>query len=148
MASSRNEWEGGGLDNRVGGRGECCRTVGPRVKLAPSHSGGNSTTCLRSIQLRRLRRDPEHWFAGQGALRAASGPTGGWGPASGGGRHHDPVGSWSLGGPSAEAVTSGTRPLKEALERRTRRTHCERSCDNPGITSCCLPRSPHGFACV
>ena len=78
-----------------------------------------------------------------------SGPTGGWRrPALGGARHTDPVGSWSLGGPSAEAVTSETKPWEEALKRRTRRTHCGLPCDNPGVTACCLPRSPLGFACV
>ena len=39
----------------------------------------------------------------------ASGPTAGWRrPAMGGARQNDAVGSWSLGGPSAEAVTSET----------------------------------------
>ena len=84
-----------------------------------------------------------------GYATGASGPTGGWRrPALGGARRNDPVGSWSLGGPSAEAVTSETKPSEEALERRTRRTHCWRPCDNPGVTVCCLPRSPFGFACV
>ena len=57
----------------------------------------------------------------------------------GGARHNDLVGSWSLGGPSAEVVTSETKPSEEALERRTRRTLCGRPCGNPGVTACCLP---------
>ena len=57
-----------------------------------------------------------------------------------------PLDSWSLGGPSAEAVKNGTKPSEEALEWRTRRTHCGRPCDNPGVTACCLPRSPFGGA--
>ena len=45
-----------------------------------------------------------------GGATGASGPTGGWGrPALGGARHNDLVGLWSLGGPSAEAVTSKTK---------------------------------------
>ena len=84
-----------------------------------------------------------------GGATGTSGPTGGWRrPALGGARHNDSVGSWSLGGPSAEAVTSETKPSEEALERRTRRTHYGRPCDNPGVTSCCLPRSPFGFECI
>ena len=84
-----------------------------------------------------------------GGATGASGPTGGWRrPALGGARHNDPVGSWSLGGPSAEAVTNETKPSEEALERRTRRTHCGRPCDNPGVTPGWLPKSPFGFACV
>ena len=76
-----------------------------------------------------------------GYATGASGPTGGWRrPALGGARHNDPVGSWSLGGPSAEAVTSETKPSEEALERRTRRTHCGRPCDNPGVTVACQDR--------
>ena len=79
----------------------------------------------------------------------ASGPTGGWRrPALGRARHKDAVGSWSLGGSSAEAVTSETKPSEKALERRTRRTHCGRPCDNPVVTACCLPRSPFGFTRV
>ena len=56
-------------------------------------------------------------------------------PALGRMRHNDPVGSWSLGWPSAETVTSKAKPLEEALERRTRRTHRGRPCDNPGVTA-------------
>ena len=58
------------------------------------------------------------------------------------------MGSWYVGGPSAEAVTNKTRTSEEALERRTRRTHCRRPRDNPGVTRCCLPRSPFGFVCA
>ena len=84
-----------------------------------------------------------------GGTMGASCSTGGWKrPALGGARHNNPVGSWSLGGPSAEAVTSEKKPSEEALERRTRRTYCGGPCDNPGVTACCLPRSPFGFACV
>ena len=84
-----------------------------------------------------------------GDATGASGPTGGWRRlALGGARHNDTVGSWSLGGPSAEAVTSETKPSEEAPERRTRRTHCGRPGDNLGVTACCLPRSPFVFACV
>ena len=64
----------------------------------------------------------------------------GWGSASIEVRQDGPVGSCSLGGPSAEAVTSKTRTLEEAQELRTRRTHWGRPNDNPGVT--CLPRSP------
>ena len=53
------------------------------------------------------------------------------------------MGQWSLGGPSAEAVTSETRPSEEALERRTRRTHCGRPRDKTGVDSTCL-----GSVCV
>ena len=81
-------------------------------------------------------------------LRAASGPSGGWGPSPGEVGQGASVGLWSLGGPSAEVVTSEARPLEEALERRTRRTHCGRPCDNPGGKGCWLPRSPFGFACT
>ena len=42
-----------------------------------------------------------------GGATGASGPTGDWRrPVLGGARYNDPVGSWSLGGPSAEVVTS------------------------------------------
>ena len=65
-----------------------------------------------------------------------------------GGGHDNPVGSWSIDGPSAEALTSKTRSSEEALEQRTRQTHCGRPCDNPGVTACCLQKSPLGFVCV
>ena len=64
------------------------------------------------------------------------------------GRHDDRAESRSLGGSSAEAVTNETGPTKEALERRTWRTHCRWPCNNPGVTVCCLPRSPLDVACV
>ena len=49
-----------------------------------------------------------------GGATGASGPTEGWRrPALGGVRHSDQVGLWSLGGPSAEAVTR-----KLSLRRR------------------------------
>ena len=48
------------------------------------------------------------------------------------------VGSWSLGGPIAEAVTSEAGPSEEALERRTRRTHWGRPCNNPAGAECYL----------
>ena len=84
-----------------------------------------------------------------GGDTGASSPTGDWRrPALGGARHNDAVGSWSLGGLSVEAVPSETKPSEEVLEQRTRRTHCGRPCDNPGVTAFCLPRSPFGFACV
>ena len=77
MTSGRKEWERGGEDKRVGCSGESCRTVVPRVELVPSHGGYNLTRYLRGVQLRRWRRYPEQqWFAGQGELRAMSGPTG------------------------------------------------------------------------
>ena len=41
-------------------------------------------------------------------------------------------------------MTNETGPSKEALERRTWRTHCRRPFINPGVTVCCLPR----FTCV
>ena len=84
----------------------------------------------------------------QGEQRAVSGPTGGLGPESGRGRHDDPVGSWSLGESSAGAVASEAGLSKKALERRTRRTHYGRPFNNPGVTVCCLSRSPLGFTCV
>ena len=85
----------------------------------------------------------------KGGATGASDPTRGWRrPALGGAMHNDPVGSWSLGGPSAEAVTRKTKPSKEVLERWTRRTHCGRPGGNPGVTACCLPRSSFSFACV
>ena len=62
--------------------------------------------------------------------------------------HDDRVESRSLGGSSAEAVTNETGPTKEALERRTWRTHCRWPCNNPAVTVCCLPRSPLDVACV
>ena len=40
--------------------------------------------------MRRWRRYLEQWFAEQGTLRAARGPTGGEGPASGG-SYNDPM---------------------------------------------------------
>ena len=84
-----------------------------------------------------------------GGATGASDPTGGWRrPALDGARYNDPVRSWSLDVPSAEAVTSETKPSEEALERRTRRTHCGQPCNNPGVTACCLPKSPFDFACV
>ena len=57
---------------------------------------------------------------GQGMLRASNGASEGRGPASGETSRDDPVESWSLGGPSVEAVTSETGPLKKVLERRMR----------------------------
>ena len=84
-----------------------------------------------------------------GDATGASGLTRGLEKAGfGGARHNDPVRSWRLGGPSAEAMTSETKPSEEALERWTRRTHCGRPCDNSGVTTCCLTRSPFGFACI
>ena len=56
----------------------------------------------------------------QGELRASGRPSGGWGPVSGDTSRDDLGGSWSLGGPSTEAMTSETGPSGEALERRTR----------------------------
>ena len=47
-------------------------------------------------------------------------------------RKEDPVGSWSLGRPSAEAVTSEAGASEGALERWTRRTLCERLCRSLG----------------
>ena len=81
-------------------------------------------------------------------LWATSGSSRGGGPSPGEARQGVPVGSWSLGGPSAEAVTSEAGPSEEALERWTRRPHCGRLCDNPGGMRCCLPRLPYGFACA
>ena len=44
-----------------------------------------------------------------GGATGASGPTVGWRkPALGRARHNYPMGSWSLGGPSAKAMTSET----------------------------------------
>ena len=81
-------------------------------------------------------------------LWASGRPSGSWGPATGGTSRDDPVGSWSLGGPSAEAVTNETGPSEEALERWTRRTHSGRPCDYPAGAECCLSRLPFDLACV
>ena len=78
MTSGRKEWEREAHDSRVGCSGESRRTVGPRVELVPSHGGCNLTRYLRGFQLRCWRRCPEKQrFAGQGGLRAVSGPIGG-----------------------------------------------------------------------
>ena len=57
----------------------------------------------------------------------------------------DPGRSWSLGGPSAEVATCGA---EETLQRRTRRTHCGRPCDNLGAMGYYHPRSRFGFVSV
>ena len=62
---------------------------GPRVELVPSHGGCNLTRCLRVVQLQCCPRYPRQWFAGQGAVCAASSPTAGWATASGGARRDD-----------------------------------------------------------
>ena len=54
-------------------------------------------------------------------------------------------GSWSQGGPSAEAATCGA---EEALQRRTRRTHCGRPCDSLGAMGYYHPRSWSGYVSV
>ena len=79
-------------------------------------------------------------------LKAAEGPTEGWKGVvlSLSGRDH-PERSWSLGGPSAEAVTCGA---KETLQRRTRRTHCGRPCGSLGTMGYYHPRSRFGFVSV
>ena len=104
---------GGGWGNRVGCSGELRRTGCPRVELVPGHGGCYSTRCLGGVQLPRWRRYPGHRFVGKRVKRASSVPIGGWGPASRGARHENPMGSWSLGGSSAEAVTSKPGPSKE-----------------------------------
>ena len=58
------------------------------------------------------------------------------------------VGSWSQGGPSAEAVASEAWPSEEAMERRTRRIHYGRTCGNEAITGCSLSGLPFDFACA
>ena len=120
----------------------------PRGKLVPSHGGCSSTRHLRCVKLQWWPRYPGQWFARQGALWAASGRTGGWEPSSDGAKHDDPVGLWSLGDPSAEAVTSEGEPSEEALERRRRRTHCGRPCGGPSAMGRCLSGSLFGFTCL
>ena len=58
------------------------------------------------------------------------------------------MGSWDLGEPSAKVVTSEAGPSEEALERRTRRTRCGRSCGSPGVMGRYLSESLSCFACV
>ena len=81
--------------------------------------------------------------------QASKGPTGECRrPATGEAKQDDPVGSWNLGGPSAEAMAGGAGALEETLERRTRRTHCVRPCGSSGVMERCLSVSLIGFAYV
>ncbi|CAM9112958.1 unnamed protein product [Ascophyllum nodosum] len=88
-------------------------------------------------------------FGAGDLARGWVGPTEGWKrTASGEARLDVSVGSWSLGEPNAEVLRGEAGYWEEGPERRTRRTHCGRPCDNWGSMVRCLSVPLFSFVCI